>query len=160
MSGYKYGIVLGVLYYAVLSPRFVLIFFLILLYDRSQSYFCISTALYLGFSVLFVYSISFVIIFHFFSGTVRLVHVVICSLCLLLPIQFMPWITYSQVRVIVIFCCGLVQSNKNPTGGHGLGSGLQKNVASLLAQPWVAPFCGTCDPYVSFEGRQLLYDWL
>ena len=41
-----------------------------------------------------------------------------------------------------------------------MASGLQKNVASLLAQFWVAPFCGTGDPYGSFEGRQLLYDWL
>ena len=64
-------IVLGVLYYAVLSPWFVLIFFSILLYDRSQSYFYISTALYLG--SLFLTCIPFHLSFFllFISGTQR-----------------------------------------------------------------------------------------
>ena len=61
-------IVWGVLYYAVLSPWFVLIFFSILLYDRSQSYFCTSTAFctWVPFS-----SCVFLFICSFFSFSFR-----------------------------------------------------------------------------------------
>ena len=87
-------IVLGVLYYAVLSPWFVLIFFSILLYDRSQSYFYISTALYLG--SLFLTCIPFHLSFFYYLSQVLNVVLSIVYKCVFCSFHTFVWYTSGK----------------------------------------------------------------